>query len=308
MSLLKEKTCKNVKVRSINLKKLKYFSVVAQELNFKRAAEKLYVDQSSISRAVQWLESRLGVSLFERNLRRLKLTAHENMLLQEANHILYLADSINHRMKSSNKKHAYTIELAISPNIDGYRVAELLRVYRELYPQMRLNIHEVAYQDILSGIKQGLYNFALSLHTPSHHYDSLVLKKLWQERLIILLSKEHPLKSLQVITFDDLRRHPVISFLPNTLLYEQVHTASFTPRETIFVKSYSVLQALMMAHFGVSLVTESMLKNMQNEHIITRPIDPNLLIDTYLIYQLGKNSYQQIENIEKIVNTLFISG
>ena len=64
----------------------------------------------------------------------------------------------------------------------------------------------------------------------------------------------------------------------------------------------------MMAHFGVSLVTESMLKNMQNEHIITRPIDPNLLIDTYLIYQLGKNSYQQIENIEKIVNTLFISG
>lgn len=292
----------------MNLKKLKYFRIAAEELNFKRAAEKLYVDQSSVSRAVQWLESHLGVSLFERNLHRLKLTKHGNILLQEANHILCLVESINHQIKSSNKKHSYTIELAISPNIDGYRVAELLRIYRELYPQMRLNIHEVAYQDILSGIKQGLYHFALSLDTPSHHNDSLVFRKLWQERLIILLSKGHPLKSLQVIKFDDLRRYPVISFLPNTLLYELIHTPSFIPRETIFVKSYNVLQALVMTHFGVSLITESMLKNMQNEHIITRPINSDVLVDTYLIYQPDRNNYQQIANLEKIVNTLCISG
>ena len=87
----------------MNLKKLKYFKVAAQELNFKRAAEKLYVDQSSLSRAVQDLESRLGVSLFERNLRWLKLTEHGNILVQEVDHILCLVDSINHRIKSSKK-------------------------------------------------------------------------------------------------------------------------------------------------------------------------------------------------------------
>lgn len=53
----------------MNLKKLMYFRTVAQELNFGQAAAKLYVDQSSLSRAIQGLESRLGVILFERHLR-----------------------------------------------------------------------------------------------------------------------------------------------------------------------------------------------------------------------------------------------
>lgn len=125
---------------------------------------------------------------------------------------------------------------------------------------------------------------------------------------MVILSPPHSLESLPVIKLDDLRIYPFISFLPNTLLYELIHTPSFTPRETIFVKSYSVLQALVMAHYGISLVTESMLNNMQNEHIITRPINPDLLVDTYLIYQPDKNSYQQIKNIEKIVNKLIASA
>lgn len=104
---------------------MKYFRVVAIELNFKRAASKLYVDQSSVSRTVQRLELYLGVRLFERNLHQLKLIEHGNMLLQEANHISCLVESINHQIKSSPKKQSYTIELAISPNIDGYHAAEL---------------------------------------------------------------------------------------------------------------------------------------------------------------------------------------
>lgn len=157
----------------MNLKKLMYFRTVAQELNFGQAAAKLYVDQSSLSRAIQGLESRLGVILFERHLRQLKLTEHGSLLLQETNQIFCLIDSINHRIKASQQGQSYTIELAISPNIDGYRVAKLLRQYHEKYPHIHLHVHEAAYQDILSGLTQGRYHFALSLHMASHRYDSL---------------------------------------------------------------------------------------------------------------------------------------
>lgn len=71
----------------MNLKKLKYFRAVAQELNIGLAAAKLYVDPSSLSRAIQGLELRLDVTLFERHLRQLKLTDHGTMLLQETNQI-----------------------------------------------------------------------------------------------------------------------------------------------------------------------------------------------------------------------------
>ena len=290
----------------MNLKKLMYFRTVAQELNFGQAAAKLYVDQSSLSRAIQGLESRLGVILFERHLRQLKLTEHGSLLLQETNQIFCLIDSINHRIKASQQGQSYTIELAISPNIDGYRVAKLLRQYHEKYPHMHLNVHEATYQDILSGLTQGRYHFALSLHIPSHRNDSLIFKKLWQERLIILLSKQHPLMSLQHITFDDIQKYPFISFQPDTLLHELIYTATFSPLETLFVKSYSVLQALVIAGFGISLVTQSMLDNMQNQHVATRAIDPDLLVDTHLIYQPNRYSHQQIKNLENLVNTFFI--
>lgn len=151
----------------------------------------------------------------------------------------------------------------------------------------------------MSGIKQGLYHFGLSLHTPNHHYDSLVFRKLWQEQLIILLSKLHPLKSLQVIKFDDQRTYSIILFLSNTLFYELNRKPSFTPREILFVKSYNVLQILVMAHFEVSLVTESMLKNMQNEHIIARAFNSDFSVDTYLIYRTDKNSCQHYKEFRK---------
>ncbi|WP_392560388.1 LysR family transcriptional regulator [Orbus mooreae] len=287
----------------MNLKKLKYFRVVAQELNFGHAAAKLYVDQSSLSRAIQSLESRLGMSLFERHLRQLKLTEHGHMLLQETNQIFYLIDSINHRINMAKQKQLHIIELAISPNIDGYRVAELLRIYQEHYPQTQLNIHEASYQNILYGLKSGQYHFALSLHKPSQESDALVFKHLWQEKLIALLCERHPLVSLPEVSLEDIKQYPFISFQPDTLLHKIIYNTAFSPSTTRFVQSYSVLQSLVMAGYGISLVTETMYHNMQSQHIVTRHIVPALLVDTYLIYQQHwETQCEQIIAIKKLVN------
>lgn len=287
----------------MNLKKLKYFRAVAQELNIGLAAAKLYVDPSSLSRAIQGLESRLGVALFERHLRQLKLTDHGTMLLQETNQIFYLIDNINHRINTAKQKQSHIIELAISPNIDGYRVAELLRIYQEHYPQTQLNIHEASYQNILYGLKNGQYHFALSLHKPSQESGTLVFKHLWQEKLIALLSERHPLVSLPTVSLDDITQYPFISFQPDTLLHKIIYTTAFSPSITRFVQSYSVLQSLVMAGYGISLVTETMYHNMQNQHIVTRHIAPTLLVDTYLIYQQDWEKYsERINAIKKLFN------
>ena len=62
--------------------------------------------------------------------------------LQETNQIFYFIDNINHRINAAKQKQTHIIELAISPNIDEYLMAELLRIYQEYYPQTQLNIHE----------------------------------------------------------------------------------------------------------------------------------------------------------------------
>lgn len=62
--------------------------------------------------------------------------------LQETNQIFYFIDNINHRINAAKLKQTHIIELAISPNIDEYLMAELLRIYQEYYSQTQLNIHE----------------------------------------------------------------------------------------------------------------------------------------------------------------------
>lgn len=269
----------------MNLKKLKYFRVVAEELNFGLAAEKLYVDQSSISRAINGLEVTLGVCLFERHLRKLKLTEQGYMLLEDVNEIVCLIDRMTHRIKESQQKKQQTLEVAISPNTDVYRVSELLRIYREQYPHMQLNIHEASYQNILYGLKQGQYHFALSLHKPNLQDSELIFERLWQEKLVVLLSKRHPLVSFPVVSIEDIKNFPFISFQPDTLLHEVIYTTNFNPPRTFFVKSYSILQSLIMSGYGISLVTENMHKNMQSHHIVSRNMQQPLLVDTYLLYQ-----------------------
>lgn len=287
----------------MNLKKLKYFKVLAEELNFKIASEKLFIDQSSISRAIQGLESRLGINLFERHFRQLKLTEEGYLLLRDTNQIFYLINSMKNRINSSKNKKNEIIELAISPNIDGYKVAELLRIYREQYPSVQLNIHENSYQNILSGLKHGQYHLGLSFHKPTQEHKSLIFRQLWQEKLIVLLSKRHPLSAQSFISLDDINKYPFISLQPDTLLYEVIYTRTFTPPATHFVKSYSVLQSLVIAGYGISLVTESMYTHMQNKNIIIRNTAQPLLIDNYLIYQKeNKSYYNQMMSIQKLLN------
>lgn len=142
---------------SMDIKKLRCFVMVAEELNISSAAKKLFIDQSSVSRAIRGLEQSLDVNLFERHP--IRLTKEGANFLNEVKKILHTIDHIEYCLKkTSNQK---VINVAISPCTNIFKISELLRKYKEKF-STNINIIEASYEEIIFGLKQQCYDFAFS--------------------------------------------------------------------------------------------------------------------------------------------------
>jgi DNA-binding transcriptional LysR family regulator len=115
-------------MKDVELRELRYFVAVATELNFSRAAERLGMAQSPLSKAIAQLESRLGVTLLERDTRRVALTVPGGVLLEQAKRVLDAADAaIARTLRAARLEPRLCVTL--KPGADGGLLRDILAVY-----------------------------------------------------------------------------------------------------------------------------------------------------------------------------------
>ena len=102
----------------LNLRQLRYFIAVAEELNFRRAAERLFVTQPPLSRQIKLLEETIGAKLFERNRQGVQLTDAGNAFLADAQSLVQESENVLVRFKPQNKNATTTVNLGITTVID----------------------------------------------------------------------------------------------------------------------------------------------------------------------------------------------
>src|SRR6266700_5427689 len=124
---------------SFELRQLRYFVAVAEELNFTRAAQRLLMTQQPLSAAIKQLETELGASLFKRTTRRVELTAAGATLLIEARELLAKADSAAERARRAGSRPT-TLTVGVNSAAYGERASALLEAFRGRYPDIDLAI------------------------------------------------------------------------------------------------------------------------------------------------------------------------
>ena len=122
----------------MDFRSLKYFTVVAQELNFTRAAEKLNMSQPPLSNQIKSLEDDLGVQLFVRGKRHLQLTEAGSLLLHRTNQMLSLADKTRADLAHMENGLSGTISLGMVEGRAPYIAARFIAGFREEYPMVKL--------------------------------------------------------------------------------------------------------------------------------------------------------------------------
>jgi DNA-binding transcriptional LysR family regulator len=190
----------------IDLRQLRYFVVVAEEEHVGRAAERLHISQSPLSRQIAQLEERLGLALFERSQQRIKLTTDGRTFLSEARALLTHAnrlESLGKRLGRGEEGGLCIgyIEQAMHANV----LPAALSAVREIRPGMHVALYNLNSSDQLEGLRQRSLDVALVSEPPSDDDPDLTHRQLLEDPMLLALPVNHPLADVERLTPADLQ-------------------------------------------------------------------------------------------------------
>lgn len=265
---------------TVELQQLEYFIAVAEELNFRRAAERLHIAQPPLSRRIRQLEQSLGVELLHRTTRHIELTAAGTIYLQEAKQILTQVQQATALAKlAEHGKHGHlTVGFEGSSAYDIVPVS--VRVFKEKFPMVSISVHEMATGDQVPAIQGGQLGVGFGVPLRFNGYN-LTVKTILQEPLIAVLPQNHVLASQLSLNLSTLQDETFI-ICPRHYrcgLYDHIivacHQAGFSPKLMQETQEVHSILGFVAAGLGIALLPASV-EHLQRSHIIYRPFNPPL--------------------------------
>jgi DNA-binding transcriptional LysR family regulator len=248
---------------SMELRHLRYFVVVAEELHFRRAAERLGIKQPPLSLQIRQLEQELGTSLFHRLTRSVELTETGTLLLDEARRILDQVERIKAGVQSRARGETGCIHLGFAcatcfqPLVPG-----IIRAHRERYPSVLVSPEQRNTPLLVAGLWSGEIDVAF-VRPPLNDGEGLEVEPLVEEPMVIVLPESHPRAGDRSMPLAALAEETLILF-PRTIgpgLHDAIiagcQGAGFSPKLGQEAPQISTTVHMVAAGFGVSIVPQS---------------------------------------------------
>src|SRR5258708_1147030 len=177
----------------MELRHLRYFIAVAEELNFSRAAERLHVSQPPLSRQIRSLEPELKVKLLDRNTQGVRLTRVGHAVLARARKLVRDAEALRVEAQMIDKESQEELRIGYAPSPTAAIISRVLCRYHELSPGARLTLHDLTHTEMLSGLKAGKLHAALTIRPAAGEMRGLKFETIRRHRLGIMCSNSSPL-------------------------------------------------------------------------------------------------------------------
>jgi DNA-binding transcriptional LysR family regulator len=194
------------------LRQLRAFVAVAQELNFTRAAQRLHLGQQAVSKSVAQLERELGVELLLRTTRDVRLTDAGAALLEAGREALAAADAAFERAQRIGLNLAGTVRIGVSPAISAATREEAAAVLRAGAPELSVSFHEVRPAEVAGLLRSARVDFVLARTAPdAPDVDSVALRP---SRVELLVPKEHRLARAGPVRLAELDGERLLTWNP----------------------------------------------------------------------------------------------
>ncbi|CAL9342893.1 LysR substrate-binding domain-containing protein [Nocardiopsis sp. TNDT3] len=241
----------------MELRHLRYFTVLAEELHFGRAAARLHMAQPPLSQRIRDLERELGVRLFDRGRNQVRLTEAGALLLEHARPVLESAESAREAMRRIRPGRSGILRAGIPPDTMAVTLRTLTAELARLAPDVLVDLHELTTDEQLAALREGELDVGMVRH-PS---DTTGLESgpVASRRLGVLLPAEHRLAAGGPVRLRDLNGMPLVVF-PRAMapmLYDQIMSAcrseGFRPGAIRHARNPHFVNGLVLAGRGVHL-------------------------------------------------------
>jgi len=296
----------------MELRHLRYFIAVAEELHFSKAAERLHIAQPPLSQQIQQLEAELGVKLFHRKTKRqVQLTEAGQVFLQEAYQLLVQLETAVAMTQRTGRGETGLLRIGFTSLVIYDLLPLILSQFREQFMEVELVLLELTTSQQEQALRDSLIHVGFA-HPPLEN-DTLCYQCIHQETLVVALSSTHSLAQQEYICVRSLLSEPLIMF-PRYLapgLYDRIMSlfpqVNLKPNITQEAIQMQTIIGLVSAGMGVAIIPSS-LQNLQRSGVAYRPILEDVpVIETAVIWQ-QKSLTPVVENFLRVVTASTISA
>ena len=272
----------------MELRHLRYFVALAEELHFTRAAERLHIEQPPLSRAIKELEDDLGVVLFERNRRGTALTEAGATFLQDVRRLFAVLKQAQENVWAVAAGLSGILRIAVSDGAIDPRLSALLARCREDEPEIEIRLSEVPLAEQLRGLRSG--DFSIGFAHTAEVGDGIVTEPLWHDSLVVAVPARHPLLSHKAVPLHQLASYPLVLCDPQIYegcyreLARLLRQLEREPDVVEHVSSLDMMLTLVGAGYGVGFITATRVAASVRPDVVIRPLAmDSAVITTYLL-------------------------
>ena len=284
---------------------LRYFVAVAEELHLARAAQRLGIEQSPLSRAMRELENQLGVQLFDRSTRLTRLTWAGQVFLGECRRVQATVDQAVRSAKAAAQGYQGHLRIALCDSMVQPRIATLLARSREDEPELEIRVFELPFAQQLKMLHDDLLDIGFALSSAAH--DGLVAESVWTDPLAVIVPARHPLLAHVQVPLAEALKFPLVLCQSESgsgcrhQIQEMLQDAKTPPRVVDEVTTLGVMLTLVGAGYGIGFAIASQVQTLQRPDILIRPLagTPPML-STYLLRRQGEPSEPMKRFIERV--------
>ncbi len=278
----------------MELRHLRYFIAVAEELNFRRAAERLHLAQPPLSVQIKTLEDELGLQLLERSTRSVKLTPAGRVFLDEAREVLMAVERAEQRVRNVQHGLVGTLRIGVLAPTATSRLARTLRSYRQKFPGVQFSLYELTSVEQLQRLR--LDSLDVGLLRPPISFSELDSCYFEESTMVLAAPAGHRLARLRRLAWKDFHNEPLVMIHP-TLQHGYYDPflnlcaqAGSTPLVGQYANDVHSKMWLISAGFGVSPTTKT-IAEVKRPGLVFRELPPGLpLVQTLVVWKRANRS------------------
>jgi len=260
----------------MELRHLRYFVAVAEELHFRRAAERLHMSQPPLSQQIRQLEEEVGATLLTRSQRKVELTAAGAAFLVRAREILDAVEDAARQARRVQRGEVGRLAVGFVGSAMYSFVPELLRAFRDQAPDIALRLHELGTTEQLRQLDDGRLDVGF-LRTPGR-WPGLSFETVLEEQVVVAMPDVHPLSQRSLVRLSDLVGESLVLLTPagspglRAALATSIAQLGGEERIVQEVAEMQTVIGLVAAGVGISLVPESV-RALVRHGVTYRPLD-----------------------------------
>lgn len=276
----------------MDLRNLRYVLEVAKQQNVTKAAEILHMTQPTLSKIIKSLEDELGVILFDRSGKYVKLTDSGTAAMRQIQTIIQAVDDLHIKLEDVANLKTGTIKIGLPPVVSSVFFPRIVAGFQKHYPNIDFQIVEEGAKKVEQLVMDGHIDLGVVVAP----VDEAVFEvtSFIEQRLTAVVHKSHPLAGKDTVSLRELRAEPYIVFPRGFAVREHIvnacHSEGFEPRIAYESSQWDLLAEMVAENLGISIMPEAICRKIASKEVHTLSLqDP--VIPWHLIIIWRKEKY-----------------